>query len=347
MRRLLSAIAMTALLTTPASAYPTLGGVSALIGEGNSIGSGVLADTDIQCVSIRQDWSSLETSEGTFSWTYLDGKFTDAANNDKCVILRINTSYLNAPTWAKSGVATFSSESNGTGFIYWDTTLLARRQAMYEAVANRYGSNGYFTAIGAQFMNWSSEDWFVPHTSTDQDNWVTAGWDTTDLITFGEEWLDFMADTFPNQKILLPISNSGTIDTSDGMYLARTVAYFMLTNMVVAYGDRFAVMRNALARFTPDAEDSEGNPQWETMADFVGFPIGFQMLDDVSNDLDGPGSCYRMNDDTTCTTSSPNRPQDVFADAIAHGQTYAPFFYEIPKADLINSALDGLWESLP
>src|SRR4029077_12410077 len=71
--------------------------------SGNPANEDVLANPDVTGIAIRYGWLSLEPTEGTYDWTFLDSEVARAAAADKKVLLRIGT-MAGRPDWVDSAV---------------------------------------------------------------------------------------------------------------------------------------------------------------------------------------------------------------------------------------------------
>lgn len=62
-------------------------GISALYSSGGIVDDSVLANPDVDLISLRQDWADLEPTTGVYDFTYLDSQIKlVAAANKKCII---------------------------------------------------------------------------------------------------------------------------------------------------------------------------------------------------------------------------------------------------------------------
>src|SRR5260370_38340765 len=66
-------------------------GVFSLTNTGKQPQGAVLTNPEVDEISLRQNWSDLEPTEGAFDWTYLDSAVAESAAAEKGVLLRINT----------------------------------------------------------------------------------------------------------------------------------------------------------------------------------------------------------------------------------------------------------------
>jgi len=157
-------------------------GVFSLSTSGKPCSDTVLANPDVIGVAIRYPWFDLEPTEGDFDWTFLDGEVARVAAAGKQVLLRIGT-MSGRPAWVttavrRAGGTFFTFDDNGvttTIPVFWDPTFLAKKKAMIAAVGKHFTKNPAVAIVTASFANATSEDWHVPHTGTDIDNWFAVG----------------------------------------------------------------------------------------------------------------------------------------------------------------------------
>ena len=122
-------------------------GVFSLAPSGNIAREPVLANPNVDGISIRQDWKDLEPAEGAYDWTFLDSEVGRAAAAGKQVLLRINTQ-ANKPAWVTSAVTdaggtfvTFESDGIQTTIpVFWDPTFLAKKKAMIAALGAHFAA---------------------------------------------------------------------------------------------------------------------------------------------------------------------------------------------------------------
>src|SRR5882724_12805831 len=131
---------------------PIPGGVFALIKTGAPTRSSVLSNPDVDGISFRIGWSSVNPSEDKYDWSYFDTEIAKAKNAGKKVLLRVSAGQ-NIPGWVAAaskaaGEPTFSfyetAQQGGqliTEPVFWATTLLAKEAKFIAAFGGRYNSN--------------------------------------------------------------------------------------------------------------------------------------------------------------------------------------------------------------
>ncbi|MEO6971147.1 MAG: beta-galactosidase, partial [Chthoniobacterales bacterium] len=194
-------------------------GVFSIANVGKDPLPGVLANPNVDGISVRQDWASLEPTEGNFDFSYLDSAVASSAASGKMVLLRIGTqspkpAWVNAAITAAGGTF-FSFLDNGTPTtipVFWDPTFLAKKKAMIAALGAHFTNNPSVKVVVASFANSSSEDWSVPHTSIDVVNWFAVGYTTDKFLAAGQQIIDATMVAFPNQIVTMAVGGSGHVN---------------------------------------------------------------------------------------------------------------------------------------
>jgi hypothetical protein len=305
-------------------------GVFSLSPAGSTARETVLANPNVDGISIRQDWTELEPTEGVFDWSFLDSEVARAAAAGKQVLLRINTQ-ANKPAWVSSAV----TEAGGTFFtfdndgiqttipVFWDPTFLAKKKAMIAALGAHFTSNVAIKIVSASFANASSEDWSVPHTAPDVADWFAAGYTSEKMLDAGKQIIDATMAAFPNQQLTLAVAGNGHAGATGNLdpdtdYVAR--------NAVLAaratWPGRLIVQKNNLATFNPPAPGTDTVFQllWDSRPD-----IGGQMLWNCSGD-----TSYRNN------AGVPEEAAVILHKSVNLGVGYGMNYIEIYQIDVLN-----------
>src|SRR5207245_8141041 len=119
---------------------------------------------DVDGITIRQDWSALQPTEGTYDWTFLDSAVAASAGAGKQVLLRINTQAAK-PAWVTTAVRNaggsfFTFTNNGvqtTIPVFWDPTFLAKKTAMIAALGAHFANNSVIKIVSASLSNATGE----------------------------------------------------------------------------------------------------------------------------------------------------------------------------------------------
>lgn len=309
-------------------------GVFSLSPAGVGCRESVLSNPSVDGISIRQDWKDLEPTEGGYNWSFLDSEIARAAAAGKQVLLRINTQ-ANKPVWVTDAVAaaggtffTFFNEGVETTIpVFWDPTFLAKKKAMITALGAHFTNNPAIKIVWSSFANANSEDWSVPHTSSDIAKWLAAGYTSDKLLDAGKQIIDATMAAFPNQYVTLAVGGNGhaggigNLDPDDS-YVAR--------NAVLAaratWPGRLIVQKNNLSTFNPQAPGTNTLFQllWDSRPD-----VGGQMLDASYGD-----TTYRNNAGVV------DAPASILHKSINLGSSYGMKFIEIYQMDVLNLPIE-------
>jgi elongation factor P hydroxylase len=307
-------------------------------GAGND--PAVYSNPNVDGISARQPWSDLEPAEGAFDFTFLDTVVSKAAAGGKQVLLRIGTSGGsavaggNTPAWVFDAVNAealptsqkfFTFDDNGTLRtipVFWDPVYLAKKKAMITALGAHFGNNPAIKIVSASFANASSEDWAVPHTATDVNNWLAAGYTSAKMLGAGKQIIDTTMTAFPSQYVTLAVGGNGhTGDLNldpDENYVARNAVLAARAS----WPGRLIVQKNTLAAFTPPAPGTGTLYQllWDSAPD-----IGAQMLWSCAGD-----STFRVN------SGVPIDPSMALGESVNAGLGYGVKYIEIYRVDILS-----------
>lgn len=299
-------------------------GVFSLAAAGATARDSVLANPDLTGVVIRQDWSELEPTEGNFDWAFLDSEVARAADAGKEILLRINTQ-ANKPDWVTTAVhdagGTFFTLDDGVGTmipVFWDPTYLAKKKAMIMAVGERFSNNPNLRVVGASFANATSEDWNIPNTPDDIDQWLRLGYTAEKMLDAGQQIIDTTMAAFPNQNVAMAIGGDGNLNPTP-TYLAENA----IANARTTWPGRFIAQINSLSTFNPVAPGPDGsvwNLLWNSRPD-----VAAQMLDNVYGDY-----TYRVNNGV------PDDFGTILTASVDAGISYEVNYIEIYQTDVIN-----------
>src|SRR6185436_6796114 len=113
------------------------------------------------------------------------------------VLLRIATQ-SGKPAWVTTAIQNaggtfFTFENDGVSLtipVFWDPTYLAKKKAMIAALGAHFTNNSAVKIVVASFANAVTEDWNVPHTAIDVQNWFAVGYTTEKLLDAGQQIID-------------------------------------------------------------------------------------------------------------------------------------------------------------
>jgi hypothetical protein len=289
----------------------------------------VLANPNVDGITLRQDWASLEPTEHNFDFSFLDSAVALCAASNKQVLIRISTQ-SSKPAWVTAAVAAaggsfFSFDDNGTTItipVFWDPTFLAKKTAMIAALGAHFTNNPTVKIVCASFANSASEDWSVPHTQVDVANWLALGYTTDKLLAAGKQIIDATMVAFPNQYVTMAVGGSGHIN---GTNLDPTNDYAARAAVATArasWPGRFIAQKNDLSTFIPPAPgiDSLYEMIWDFQPD-----VGGQMVFQCSND-----PTYRANGGV------PQDPGITLQQSVDGAVSYGEKYVEVYSTDANN-----------
>jgi len=299
-------------------------GVFSLPAAGKPTPESVLANPNVDGISIRQDWADLEPSEGVFDFSFLDSEVARAAASGKAILLRIKTQ-TEKPEWVTNAIiaagGTFFTFDDGgvstTIPVYWDPTYLAKKKAMIVALGAHFTNNPTVKIVAVSFANAFSEDWSVPHTEEDIAAWLAVGYTSDKLIDAGKEIIETAMNAFPNQLLTLAVAGNGGLDP-DRDYVPRNVVLWARA----IWPGRLIVQKNNLSTFNPAAPGlgTVFEFLWDSRPDIAG-----QMLWNCASD-----PTYRMN------SGIAGDPATVLHESVNAGNAYGMNYLEIYQTDVVN-----------
>ena len=325
-----AALLCAGLLSCPVAALSEIPrGVFSIANVNKNPSTTVLQNPDVDGISLRQDWATLEPTEGNFNFTYLDGAVALCTANGKQALIRIGTQD-SKPAWVTTAVklahGKFFSFLNGTVTtkipVFWDPTFLAKKTAMIRALGAHFTNNPTVTIVVASFANSTSEDWGVPHTATDITNWFRLGYTTQLMLDTGATIINTTMTAFPNQFVTLAVGGNGSggalhLDPTDD-YLARNA----ILNARALWPGRMIAQKNDLKTCIPVAPgtDTLYSMIWDFQPD-VGAQMAFQCFND---------STYKAN------CGIPIDPALALTLSVTAALTYGEKYVEIYSTDVVN-----------
>lgn len=293
---LLGAAFIPGLIVQPATAEMPHG-VFSLFGTGTPAANDALENPDVMGISIRQNWADLEPSEGNFDWSFLDSEVAKAAAVGKIILLRINTQ-ANKPAWVTSAIQqagglfyTFDDDGVPTTIpVFWDPTFLAKKKAMITALGAHFTNNPTVKIVVASFANAMSEDWSVPHTSAEVQEWFAVGYTTEKMLDAGKQIIDTTMAAFPNQYVTLAIAGNGHTGKTGNL---DPTATYLAENAIAAartkWPGRLIVQINSLSARNPVApatQNSAWNVLWNSQP-AVAAQMVYWCYDEPTNRVNG------------------------------------------------------------
>jgi hypothetical protein len=295
----------------------------------------VLSHPFVNGVTVRHRWPDVEPFEGVYDWSHVDTEITRVAEAGKAVLLRIAAGGRNTPSWVlAAGVQTFSFvDSNSfrdtfgetlTIPVFWDPVFLAKKTQFIAAMGRRFAEHPSVRLVSASCANATTDDWNVPDSAVDVDNWLALGYTPDKLIEACKEIIDAAMTAFPDQLVLMAVGTNSRALDPDANHVARAVTDYARER----YPERFIVQKNSLSATTPDPALTTTLGAWQIMLDHRPHVAG-QMLWFVSND-----STCRMNGRV-----APCDPVAVLRQAVTTGAHYGMLYQEIYQQDVRNPDL--------
>jgi len=312
-------------LVFPASGFSQIPrGVFSLPPSDQSAQDGSLTNPDVDGISIRSGWISIEPTEGVFNWSFLDSEVARAAAAGKVVILRIATQ-AGKPAWVTQAVSNagglffnFVDDGVSTSIpVFWDPTYLAKKKAMIAAVGAHFANNPTVKVIAASFANATSEDWNVPHTSDLIPQWQALGYTSDKMLDAGKQIIDATMVAFPNQYVALAVAGDGSLDP-DSDYVSRNA----VATANASWPGRLIVQKNCLSAVNPPAPGTNSDFEllWDSRPNVAG-----QMLWSCAGD-----TTYRNNGGVAAD------PGTILQNSVDAGVSYGMNYIEIYQTDVAN-----------
>jgi hypothetical protein len=317
-------------------ATPIPHGVASLTKGGAPVPPGVLSNPDVSIVSLREEWAAVAPTEGGYDWSYFDAQIEQAARAGKSVLLRVATGGAQTPSWVreKAQTLTFTDpnayhKSHGQPIafpVFWDPVFLQKKKELFAAMGSHFGTQAAVRLVAVSCANARTDDWNIPHSPRDVQNWKAAGYTSQKLIDVCEQMIDSAMAAFPHAAILMALGNGLKLDPSVDSVPQAVVRYANET-----YPGRFIAQRNSLAAQTPDPAARQPEGVWRTLLQARPQVAG-QMLWSVTNDP----SC-RMNGKKV-----PCDPKTTLTAAVTIGIHYGMQYLEIYEVDVVNPELQGV-----
>jgi hypothetical protein len=301
-------------------------GVFSLASVNEPADASVLTNPLVVGISIRQAWRELEISPGDYSWSFLDSEVSRAARAGKVVLLRVLSEGPSTPKWALDGVQMFRyedrnryhGERSGQVAVYWDTTYLARKKAMIQALGAHFSANPAVRVVAAICASSHSGDWAVPHSPSDIRNWYAIGYSPDRMIDVCKQIIDVTMQSFPRQCMSLAVGRNGRLDP-DPNYVARAVVQYGRSH----YPGRFIAQKNSLAATTPVPGSSDLKH--------------FELLKESGQDVAGQMLWYSYGDPTSRNNGGrPADPEATLRRAVDVGLAYQMKYIEIYQQDVLH-----------
>lgn len=267
---------------TPSPTFALPRGVFSLLTDRARAASGVLANSNVDGISIRFHWNVIAPTATNgvpdYDWSNLDAAIANARSAGKQVTLTIGTGGGGPqtsgapdgalPAWLvakikNAGGQFFSFIDKGyvrTIPVFWDATFMAEKHRMLTDVGTRYGNNPNISAVRVSFGNARTMDWNMPDGSdtdslggSEVSRWLNLGYKSEKMIAAGDDCIDAAAASFPRACIVF---NSGNISHQlDSLYPSYEtggksdyVSQTVFDHAATKYGkDRIAMQHDSLS----------------------------------------------------------------------------------------------------
>jgi hypothetical protein len=305
-------------------------GVYSLTPVGKPVDAAILSNPLVTGVTVRGTWPDVEVTEGVYDWSYFDKQINRVRNAGKVVLLRITSGGKNTPQWVfDAGVQTFSFDDPQSGEtltipVFWDPIFLQKKKNFIAAMGQRYAANPKIVLVSTSCANATTDDWVVPSTAVDIQNWQAVGYTSTVLINACQGIIDATLAAFPNQHALMAIGRSQAGLDPDVDYVAEQILNYTQIN----YPTSFVAQKNSLSARTYDPSVASQLHGWKVLYNYRPMVAG-QML-------------WYVTDDPTCRMNGkikPCDPVEVLQQAVTIGAHYEMLYQEIYQKDILNPEL--------
>src|SRR4029453_12256082 len=134
--------------------------------------------------------------------------------------------------------------------VFWDPIFLDKKKRFTAAMGQHFANNANIVLVSISCANATTDDWQMPSTKTDVQNWRAIGYTSDKLINACKETIDATMAAFPNKVIALPVGRNGNMLDPDPDYVARAVVEYANRT----YPGRFITQKHSLSADVPDPE---------------------------------------------------------------------------------------------
>ena len=328
-----------------------------LIAGGGNIAASALTNPNVDGISIRVQWSQVETADGVFDWRYLDSTILQAEQAGKFVTLRVGTPAQLTPAWLVNKIKanggqffSYLDDAHGNGVVslpvLWDATLADAKRHLLIALGQKYGNRPSIKVVYVCFAGVASTDWGIPasntlraeeqqagFTTTEVQRWQAAGYTTQKLIDAGcpatatTGVIDAAISAFPASVVVFSSNTNPTsLDPNGKRYAASTV----FQNAQAKYGTHVATQKDDLSQKTSVNQPFSGQPAdngWRLIYD-ARPQVAAQMV-------------WTTNDMARFAVSGYTGTQaQALTAAVDCGKNYGTSYQEIYQGDITNTSAD-------
>jgi hypothetical protein len=307
-------------------------GVFALLSKDRPADPALLQNPSVAGLAVRSAWSTLEPSDGTFDWSYLDGQVSAAKAAGKHVSIAVSAP--DTPQWVydagAKAIPLIDPNPNHSTYgqlfnipVPWDPIFLDRWTKFLAAFGARYGNEPTVAYVRGATES-VTNGWGFPGVDANNQPLTIYGYTPDKEVMALETVVDATMSAFPHTPLWAEVGS--VKDITDLMVPNQD--YF--GDQIAAYGfqkypDRFGVWREDLSDCTANPPKMGG---WAILAANPG-KSGAQMLWDVQ---DGPPT-YRMD---ACMKASPDDHPTVLQYAVNVGVSLGLIYVEIYGSDILD-----------
>jgi len=160
-------------------------GVSIINTDGNKAlrNDTIMTSSVVDMISLQEDWNTIESADGIFTWSTVQADIEAIANNNKSALLRIPsmggsvTNGGKTPDWVfvamKENPASTTADP-GTTYafddggpkcipVFWQQTYLAKKKALIAMAGANLTNESALKVFVVSYANSKTEDWSIPH----------------------------------------------------------------------------------------------------------------------------------------------------------------------------------------
>lgn len=278
-------------------------GASASLSSTSTISPSILAAPYVKGILVRFGWSDIETAEGVYDWSVIDGLLSQAAASGKQITLGVMAGYM-TPSWVYAdGAQPFNFVWDAPTFgpplcsvqsipIPWDPIFLEKWQALVQAMGARYSANPTLVSVMLYGVNFRSVETSLPVSIKQRipgsrgtrackgydypSLWQSAGYTRTKAENALFAMEGYYQSAFPNTQLLAALNPGGfpPID-ENGNLLRRQAVDFqvpkdLMSDGASTLGEQFAAGNGAL---------STNGLTWPLLTEYAtGVDTGYQTL---------------------------------------------------------------------
>jgi hypothetical protein len=235
-------------------------------------------DPDLDGVSVRAGWGTIEPEAGRFSWVTFDREIARAKQSGKKVMLRVYTGFRGQrmADWVYAMGAERFEFAESAGFtekvgtrmalpVPWNPVFLQEWTKLVLAMGKRYDHEPTVVLVQMAGLDYTGGEMHLPSTKEDKAHWEQMGYTKAKLVGAWRTVIDAYAEAFPDKylalDVSLPVYRDGTVEE-------------VMSYAAHKLGRRLCIQHNALAAST----NPRAYPHMWVAAAREHAIIGFQQL---------------------------------------------------------------------